>query len=259
MGGYSCLRKFKETIAKGKEAYGQITIPNTYAGKSPGDETGDTSANIVPEIFFGYYCPNGIDIGIRVGYGGKWRVFCYGNDGICIPNLGQDGPFLNSIGPGNLVYMKTWIEKVGSKYYANINVSKTGYTDKDLMSSPFKTEVTSGFGSTTLSSGSVINREMTIAANPPSYETSGCYMTNAKFGPCGVVTPGNVTYVWRDSNSQVFSGSTAVAGASGAKVLQLRKDGGTYISTRIKVVGVTDPTGGATETVSIDFRPTPII
>lgn len=259
MGGYSCLRKF--TTVKGKEAYGQITIPNTYAGISPGDQTGDTSQNVVPEIFFGFYNPNGIDIGIRVGYGGKWRTFCYGNDTICIPNLGQDGPFLNTIAPGNLIYMRAWIEKVGTLYYAKINVSKTGYTGTDLMSSPFATQVSTAFGSTALSAsgGCDVNREMTIAANPASYETSGAYMTNAKFGPCGVVTPGNVTYVWRDSNCKVFSGTGATAGASGAKVLQLRKDGGTYIASRIKVIGVTDPSSGATETASIDFRTTPII
>lgn len=255
MGGYSCLRKFN---LQSKEVYGKVTLPSTCAGICTGDITGDTSKNIVPEIFYGYYCPNGIDIGIRVGGGGGWRTFCYGNSGICLSP--GDGPFLpSSVGPSTTLYMRTWIEMIGTKYYAKINVSKTGYKNTDLMSTPFAVEVNESFGKKALSTGCDINREITIAANPASYETSGVYQTNAKFGATGVVTPKNVTYVWKDSNSLTFSGTGATAGANGAKVLQLRKDGGTYSTSRIKVKSVTDASDGATETVSIDFRSTPQI
>ena len=258
MGGYSCLRKFK---FKGKSAYGKITLPSSWAGLCPGDFDGSKiGENVVPEIFFGYYCPNGIDIGIRVGGGGGWRPFCYGNNNIVLSST-RDGQIFDTskVTIGTQLYMKTWIEMNGSKYYAKINVSKTSYSGTDLMSQPFSVELNSTFGRTALEQGCDINREITIAANPSSYETSNAYLINGKWGATGVVTPQDVTYIWKDENSIVFTGSGATAGASGNKVLQLRKDGGTYNTNRIKVKGVTDASDGATETVSIDFRTTPSI
>ncbi len=258
MGGYSCLRKFK---FKGKEVYGKVTVPTAWAGLCPGDfDSSKIGENVVPEIFVGYYCPNGIDIGIRVGGGGGWRPFCYGNTGIVLSSV-TDGQIFNTskVTPGTMLYMRTWIEKVGSKYYAKINVSKSAYDGTDLMNQPFSVQVNSSFGSTALSGGCDINREISIAANPSSYETSGAYLINGKWGDTGIISPDNYTYVWRDSNSATFSGSGATSGASGSKVLKLRKDDGTYNTSRIKVKNVTDVSSGATETVSIDFRTTPQI
>ncbi|AOY75928.1 hypothetical protein [Clostridium formicaceticum] len=264
MGGYSCTRKIKETI-KGKEAYGMVTIPSYYAGICPGDsDPNQIPKNVVPEIFFGFYCPNGIDIGIRVAGGGGWRPFCYGNPGIC---TGNDGAIFSTtaVKPGTVLYMRAWIEKVGTSYYAKLNVSKTGYSGTDLMSTPLSTKLSNSFGEKALSSesgsGCDVNREIVIAANPTSYETSGAYEINAKWGVCGVVSPTNLTYVWTDANSYEFPSGTSgrTQGASGKYVLQLRKDGGDYSPSRIKVGSVTNTTSGATETVSIDFRSTPQI
>lgn len=261
MGGYSCMREAKY---KGYKVYGKLKLPTYYAGICPGDAPGaksdDYLKNIIPEMFFGMYDSGGLDIGVRVSYGSTWRPFIYGT---VLEDATKNGDAFSSssVTAGTTLYMSAWVEKVSTNYYVKLNVSKTGYNDTDLMSAPLSSKIktTSTFGSTALSSGLILRRENTIASNPSTYETSGCYSIGGQWLQCGYVTPSEVTYVWRDSNSKEYTGTGATAGASNLKVLQLRKDGGTYSPDRIKVTATTDTTSGATETVSIDFRSTPLI
>lgn len=259
MSGYSCMRDAKYL---GYKVYGMLRLPTNYAGICPGDtpdaDSDDYLKNILPEMFFGMYSGSGLDIGVRVSYNATWHPFIYGYNA-CDP---KDGAVFSSskVTAGTKLYMIAWIEKSGSKYYAKLNVSKTGYNNTDLMSSPLSNLLTNTtLGSTALSKGLTIRRENVIASNPDDCEESGCYSFDGQWLECGFVTPSEVTYVWTDANSTVFTGAGATPGASGRKVLELRSDSGAYDPRRIMVTGTTDTSSGATETVRIDFRPTPAI
>lgn len=265
MGGYSCMRT---STYSAKEVYGKLHIPTTYAGTCPGDFDGtQIPYNVIPEMFYGYYRTGigGIDIGIRVGGGGGWRAFCYdGGSGIIPSTATKDSLIFSTslVTPGILLYMRTWVEKTGTKYYACINVSTSGYNNTDLMSTPLKTEISSSFGAAILSYGATINREISLAANSgvPNYETSGCYMTNAEFIDTGLkMNSGSV--IWDDNKSKIRTEPYgATPGASGTNVLLMRKDYATsYNPNRMKLISVTNGLWGATEKVSIDFRATPQI
>ena len=144
---------------------------------------------------------------------------------------------------------------VGNKYYAKLNVTKsTNYDATDLMSQPFTRQLNEN---TFYTQGGEINREITIASNPSIYEQSGCYLLDGAWMSCGFVTPQGYTYVWTDANSKTITTEGRQRGASGAYVLELHKDDGAYLPSRIKIAGVTNPSTGATEKVRIDFRPTP--
>ena len=262
MGGYSCMRT---CTVKAKEVYGKLYIPTSWAGICPGDfNPDDIPNNCVPEMCYGYYTTTkGIDIGIRVGGGGGWRAFCYdGGMGAIASGASTESLIFSTtaVTPGTMLYMRTWIEKVGTQYYACINVSKTGYNNTDLMSTPLKTHLVTSFGSSVYNNGGTINREIALAANSGvvNYETCGTYMTNARFIDTGLKMTSS-SIVWSDGNSKIFSGAGATPGASGTNVLYLRKDNGTYNTNRMKVISVTNGTWGATEKISIDFRPTPLI
>jgi len=264
MSGYSCMRESKYN---GYKVYGKLKLPTYYAGKCPSDAPGadddDYLKNILPEMFFGMYdvdgTTRGMDIGIRLSYNATWRPVIFGSiftnsvDGAVFPS--------SKVTAGTTLYMSAWVEKIGDNYYAKLNISKTGYTNTDLMSAPISNIITdSEFGPKALSTGVQLRRENAIASNPSSFETSGCYSIGGQWLQCGYVTTRNVTYTWRDSNSAIFTTPGAVAGASGLKVLELRKDGtSTYNASRIKLTAKTDTTSGATETVSIDFKQTPTI
>lgn len=255
MGGYACKRTSKYY---GRDVRGELKLPSAWAGVCPGDAGGDTNKNIVPEIFFGMYNGSitGFDAGIRMTHGGSWRPFMYGY-GFADNNI--DGPAFpkSAMQPGMTLRMKCWIEKVGDAYYAKLNVTKsTNYDATDLMSQPFTRQLSSG---TIFNQGGEINREITIAANPQEYEQSGCYSLDGAWLSSMYTTSDGKTYIWTDANSKIVTENGRQKGASGAYVLELRKDEHpTYDANRIKLVSVSNnPYGGASESVRIDFRPTP--
>lgn len=265
MGGYSCQRKSRLAIFN--KVYGKLQIPLYYAGVSPLDGNGNAlyEKNILPEMFFGFYESDGwhgLDIGLRMVNGGKWAVCTYRSSKACgsLATSNTDTRILN-ISPGETLFAKAWIAQEGSKYYSYFNVSRNSYDGADLLSTPYKYEISATFGAK-MTQGYYVNREIAIAANPASYETSGAYLVSGKWMACGLVTPNNVTYVWNDANSFSFdnkSTETFVTDANGRRILRLRKDNGTVNTKRIKVGGRTDSSSGATETASIDFKSTPTI
>lgn len=265
MGGYSCQRKSRLAIYN--QVYGKLQIPTYYAGICPLDDNGnpDWEKNVLPEMFFGFYASDnwhGLDIGLRMVNGGKWAACTYRSSEVCgsMPNWNTDSRTLN-ISAGEILYAKAWIGKEGTKYYSYFNVSRNSYGGTDLLSTPYKYEITATFGEK-MDNGYYVNREIAIAANPTSYETSGAYLISGKWMACGLVTPNNVTYVWTDDNSYDWPNDPNeyfVAGTGGRKILRLRKDNGTVNTNRIKLGGRTDSSSGATETASIDFKSTPTI
>lgn len=265
MGGYSCQRKSRLAIFN--KVYGKLQIPTYYAGVSPLDGDGNAlyEKNILPEMFFGFYASDnwhGLDIGLRMVNGGKWAACTYRSSEACgnLVSSNTDSRILN-ISPGEVLFVKAWIGKEGTSYYSYFNVSRNSYDGTDLLSSPYKYEISSTFGEK-MTSGYYVNREIAIAANPASYETSGAYLISGKWMTCGLVTPDNVTYVWTDANSFAWSNDSKeafVSGTDGRKILRLRKDNGVVNTNRIKLGGRTDSSNGATETISIDFKDTPTI
>lgn len=262
MSGYSSQRK---SLVMGKAAYGLLTIPTNYAGICPAPQTTEYVKNIIPEIFFGFYNAqtggSGLDIGIRVDTGGGWVGFAYGTSGyFSYPNSDKVS-FKSTISPGETIYMKSWIQN--SKAY--LNVSKTGYTNTDMLDAPWSVNITNTTFAARANSGQAgyeINREISIASNPASYETSGTYNINAQFLQCGFITTSEVTYIWTDANSLAHAANSQElfgTDANGRRVIRLRKDGAMVNASRIKLIGRTDSGSGATEKVSIDFKLTPTI
>jgi hypothetical protein len=260
MGGYSCQRKSSQTTCR--EAYGKFTLPTNWAAQCPDEDT-QYNQNILPEFFFGFYQSvgsPGIDLGIRMTTNSKWRAFMWMSSGVGYSSQEAKGGVL-TLNTSQLLYMRAWISKSGSSYYANLNISKTGYTNTDLMSSPLQHRLNDSWGNTTYNSGRQVNREISIAANPSNYETSGCYSLNGEWLDCGYVTVGGVTYVWTNANSAQHTANSQESfyPSSSNRLLRLRKDGASVNTNRIKVISASDSTTGAHEKVSIDFRSTPQI
>lgn len=254
-GGYSCQRRSQLTFT---EVYGIWKLPTACKGNLFTDYT----KNIVPEMFFGFYTKGGygLDIGLIYDGSGKWKPASMRMDTV-YPSGGTawvDGNSL-SLPNGTTLYCRAWIEKAGDKYYSRFNVSRTGYKDKDLLSEPYKWEVSSSFGSN-MTSGFLVNREIVIASNASSYVNSGCYLTDGKFLQHGLVTNGGVTYVWTDENTFSWPNrnnkwESFIKDSSGRNILRLRDDDteATILLNKISVVH-TNASNGATETVSINFR-----
>jgi len=157
--------------------------------------------------------------------------------------------------------MKSWIQN--SKAY--LNVSKTGYTNTDMLDAHWFVNITNTTFVERAKSEQVgyeINREISIASNPTSYETSGTYSINAQWLQCGFITTFEVTYVWTDENSLAHAyNANELFGTDvlGRRVIRLRKDGALVNASHIKLIGRTNSESGATKKVSIDFRSTPQI
>lgn len=254
MGGYSCQRKSNLTFT---QVYGLWTLPTACLGKVFSDYT----KNIIPEMFFGFYNSSGYGLDIGLIYDGseKWKPVSYRSNTVYPSGSSGwvEGNSL-SLANGETLYCKAWIEKLENKYYSLFNVSRTGYKDKDLLSEPYRWEVSSDFGR---ASGFYVNREIVIAANENAgnFTTSGCYLIDGKFLQHGLVTSDDYTYVWTDARSYAFSGDKKnehlVEGADKRKILRLRDDNTSATINLGKIsVSRTNSSSGATETVSIDFR-----
>jgi hypothetical protein len=261
-GGYSCQRK---SAYLAKEVYGILKLPTNWASTAP-DDINQYQSNILPEMFFGFYQSigsAGIDMGIRMATGGKWRGFMHASSTV-VYSSSENDKYTNpswTLSTGQQLYMRAWISSESSAYYANLNISKTGYSGTDLMSIPLKARLNDTWGSATYSSGRYVNREIVIASNPNVFETSGCYLINGEWKECGYVHPGDNTYVWTDAYSADMpqNSNEAFVTVNNKRILRLRKDGGQVNQARIKVISRTNTANGATEKVSIDFRDPPQI
>lgn len=290
MGGFSSERRSRYKAYN--EVYGYCYIPTSFAANTV---LGSPENNVCPEMFYGFYTSDigeGIDIGL-VYRQNVWVISSYTSEQVVYPgdNPWHDVRVENGLilTPGGKYYTRAWISKEGSYYYANYNISTTGYRDTDLLATPYKRKINTSMGEDWYENGASINREIVIASNnslESHYTNSGCYSYGGKWGVCGLkkyrITNGieeTVTNVaWTDDLSLDWRGTPReqyekfkMDSSNTRKILRLRQDphkvnnkwinyyvdkNETTGATEIRITSSTTNTAsGATETTNINCTP----
>lgn len=264
MSGYCCKRSSARTnIIK---VYGKWTLPTACAGVY---STSDTSYNIVPEMFFGFYDPTGnigFDLGILHTGGSQWRACYSGYTGTnSVEWDDSDNTF--SLTLGSTIYANGWVEKVSGKWYAKLNLSRVGYDYSDIIY--FEHEINNSSVKNQCESGFRVNREIAIAVNDNAvsyYESRNCYIHNATYTEHTLIEKNGAYCRWTDSESIDIANVLPWNGgiyecdyenATGkSNALELRKDEGDVVSKYISAECGNTTVGGETyssECVTIQF------